>query len=438
MASRIGLILSSLLILTIFFSTASAQTPSVNIPSDYLLYEDKQNGFSIHYPPTWEVTHPEDPSWNYWKTLAQFSPSIGASLGVKLSKDYSKYLGLGNEQFANAITEEMNLGCKNSKLEDCTVQQTSSQILPVPIGIGKMFVLSYLISAKVSGQDVKFFVSESFIPASNKIWNYEILVTDSNVLQKHQQEFTTTLSSFALLNTLEKTPQPLPAASTSVGELKINSNSFFVKKSTTSTAIIDGKVLHSNRGDVVHITLTRPDNTVQTNDITLTKDGLFSIPLKLTGDLPSGRYLVDAKYNSQDVGKVSFQLNPTESPQTQTTTTSTNAIKTTIQKNPDLVIKAEKKDDNLYVAVQNPTTSGKDVYSIQLLTTNGNIKNFIKIDGWEQQRIDSKTVIYKTTSFPLKPSDFMKIVLKVDAKTDLKWEAFSKDQKSLSRGVLKT
>ncbi|HSB84354.1 MAG TPA: hypothetical protein VLD64_07705 [Nitrosarchaeum sp.] len=96
--------------------------------------------------------------------------------------------------------------------------------------------------------------------------------------------------------------------------------------------------------------------------------------------------------------------------------------------------KAIQKDDAVYLVIKNPATSLNKIYSIKL-TSNNKIINFIKIDGWTQQRLDSNSVIYQTGSSPINPSDIFKVKLKVDGKnSDIQWEVFSKDQKSLSKG----
>jgi len=101
--------------------------------------------------------------------------------------------------------------------------------------------------------------------------------------------------------------------------------------------------------------------------------------------------------------------------------------------------KAAQKDDIVYLVIKNPTDSSNGIYSIKLTTTNGKITNFIKIKDWNYVRLGSDSVIYQTTSLPLGPSDVIKIILKVDSKnTEIQWEAFSKDQKSLGIGKVKT
>lgn len=106
------------------------------------------------------------------------------------------------------------------------------------------------------------------------------------------------------------------------------------------------------------------------------------------------------------------------------------------QKQP-LQIKAIQQKDTIYLVIRNPEGSSDDIYGIKLTNTNGKITNFIKVKGWNYVQVGLDSVIYQTTS-PLSSSDIFKVALKVDSKdAKLKWEVFSKDQKSLGTGIVK-
>jgi len=101
--------------------------------------------------------------------------------------------------------------------------------------------------------------------------------------------------------------------------------------------------------------------------------------------------------------------------------------------------KAAQKNDIVYIVIKNPKDSTDDIYSIKLTNINGKITNFIKIKDWNYVRLGSDSVMYQTISSPLASSDVFKVALKVDSKnTEIQWEAFSKDQKSLGTGKVRT
>ena len=110
-----------------------------------------------------------------------------------------------------------------------------------------------------------------------------------------------------------------------------------------------------------------------------------------------------------------------------------------VQKQLSLQAKASQKNDIVHLVIKNPKDSTDDIYGIKLTNINGKITNFIKVKGWNYVRLGSDSVIYQTTSSPLDSSDMIKVKLKVDSKnTEIQWEAFSKDQKSLGTGKVKT
>jgi len=110
-----------------------------------------------------------------------------------------------------------------------------------------------------------------------------------------------------------------------------------------------------------------------------------------------------------------------------------------VQKQFSLESKAAQKNNIVYLVIKNPKGSSDNIYSIKLTNTNGKITNFIKVKGWNYVRVGPDSVMYQTTASPLDSSDMIKIALKVDSKnTEIQWEAFSKDQKSLGTGKVKT
>lgn len=109
------------------------------------------------------------------------------------------------------------------------------------------------------------------------------------------------------------------------------------------------------------------------------------------------------------------------------------------QKQFQLYAKASQKNGIVYLIIKNPKDSSDDIYSIKLTTVNGKITNFIKIKDWTYKRLGPDSIMYQTTFSPLDSSDMIKVKLKVDSKnTEIQWEAFTKDQKSLGTGKVGT
>jgi len=125
-------------------------------------------------------------------------------------------------------------------------------------------------------------------------------------------------------------------------------------------------------------------------------------------------------------------------PSTAQTTKPSTTQTTPTQKQLSLDVKAVQENDQLTITITNPKSSSSDVYGVKLTTTTGKIKNYIKVNGWDHKRISDNTVSYQTKSSPLGQSDVIKIKLKVDSKKpEIKWEALSKDQKSLGTGKVR-
>jgi len=121
---------------------------------------------------------------------------------------------------------------------------------------------------------------------------------------------------------------------------------------------------------------------------------------------------------------------------TSTTLQSTPLLK---QKQFQLYAKASQKNDVVYLVIKNTKDSSDDIYSIKLTTVNGKITNLIKIKDWNYMRLGPNSIMYQTTSSPLHSSGVIQVKLKVDSKnTEIQWEAFTKDQKSLGTGKVGT
>lgn len=118
-------------------------------------------------------------------------------------------------------------------------------------------------------------------------------------------------------------------------------------------------------------------------------------------------------------------------PKPPTDTTTTGAQSTPI-------IKATQKNDIVTITIQNVGDSS-DIYGIKLKTINGKIKNFVKLKGWEPKRLGADSVMYQTKLSPLESDDVIKIKLKVNTKrSEIQWETFSQNSKSIVQGKIST
>jgi hypothetical protein len=227
-----------------------------------------------------------------------------------------------------------------------------------------------------------------------------------------------------------QTAQPTPTlVSSAAGQMQLNSDRFFVTKYSPSEAIISGKVTSPLQGVMLDVIITKPDGSAERQAVMVTRDGSFKFPIKLDGNWKPGTYSIYAKYGEADIGTISFQISATEKP------AAAKAPQTMQQF--QLSAKASQKDDTVFVVIKNPKGSAS-VYGIKI-TTSANLSNYAKVKDWTPTRTGTDSVIYQTTSSPLKSSDVIKIKLKVDGKnTEIQWEAFAKNQKSLGSGSIKT
>lgn len=85
------------------------------------------------------------------------------------------------------------------------------------------------------------------------------------------------------------------------------------------------------------------------------------------------------------------------------------------------------------ISVKN--SADEHIFGIEIKISNGNIK-FVKASGWDREKIDSRTVMIKTTDRPI-ASGGTKIVLLIfdNPNVSLEWSAFDKDMKAIGGGT---
>jgi len=401
----------------------------------YLLYENKQYGFSIKYPSTWtktEILKKDDTYSNMIQLVGFQNPA----------KDSNFMLGLVQGD-----------GGTTQKIIDESKNQVSAEFKPAfcaqaPAGVScsvdlfeedfttkngydghALGVVAQMSSTQTNMQIVP--IGLGTIPDGTNTW---IMVFANLAIDDNAQNvsiFSEMSDSFLIFNYkgVQKAQSTPTLVRSAAGELQLNSNSFFVTKYSPAELIISGKVANPLQGVTLDIVITKSGGGSEQQTVTVTRDGSFKFPIKLDGNWQPGTYSVSAKYGGTDIGTLSFQISATQKPAD---------IKTTqiIQKQFQLSAKADQKDDTVFIVIKNPKGSAS-VYGIKI-TTSSNLSNYAKVKDWTPTRAGSDSVIYQTTSSPLKSSDVIKIKLKVEGKnTEIKWEAFAKNQKSLGTGVVK-
>lgn len=434
--------------------TATETPKSTTTPTaKYLLYQNKQYGFSIKYPSTWLKTDllKKDSTFSNMINLVRFeNPSKDAAFELELIQNDKgtsrKILDETNNQikseFKPAFCSQAPAGatCLVDVFEDsyATKNGYKGNILGV---------VAQMSSKQTTAQIVP--IGIAVIPDGNNSW---ILLGSNLSVEENEQNllvFSDMSDSFLIFNYKgeQASSESLapPSAKSGAGELQINSGQFSVSKYSPAEVIVSGKITDYQKGVLLTLKIEKPDKGTTQQNAVVTKDGNFRFPLKLDSNWPSGGYTVSAKYGSQDIGSVSFQVNegstkptttPTKTPTTTPTKTPPPPLK---QKQFQLDVKASQKNDLVSLVIKNSKDSPDNVYSIKLTTANGKITNFVKINNWEHKRLGPDSVMYQTTSSPLHPSDTIQAKLKVDSKnTEIKWEVFTKDQKSLGTGKVKT
>jgi hypothetical protein len=408
----------------------------------YLSYLNKQYGFSIKYPSTWAKIEllKKDGTFSNMVNLVRFeNPSKDAAFELELIQNDKGTSRKILDEAGNQIKTEFKPAfCSQAPAGATCLVDVFEDVYSAKNGYsGRVLgVVAQMSSAQTTVQIAP--VGIAVIPDGNNSWM--MLGSNLSVTENEQNSlvFSDMSDSFSIFNYKGEqgsSESSSPYAKSSAGELQVNSDQFTSSKYSPAEVIVSGKIINYQKGVLLTLTIVKPDKGTSQQNAVVTKDGNFKFPLKLDSNWPSGSYTVSAKYGSDDIGSVSFQVS--EGGTKPTPTTKTQApLK---QKQFQLDVKASQKDKLVNIVIKNSKDSSGDVYGIKLTVVNGKMTNFIKLNDWTHARLGPDSVMYTTTSSPLHPSDTAQVKLKVDSKnSEIAWEAFAKDQKSLGTGKVKT
>ena len=319
-----GIALSVLLLSVVGVSPyhADAQTQK------YLSYENKQYGFSIKYPANWQKAEALTKSSVFPNVLdiVTFStPSELTSYGVSLIKDDTTFTGLSGQKFLDKVKEKfVDPICRRAPAGvTCSTELTQQTTLTHQNGYSGYLVI-FGINVSSDQESIESGVVLGFYPDGNDVWIIAAASSSGEEFQQYTNELATIGSSFKIFNYEgeQTTSQSSTVAKSSVGTLQINSGYFTASKYKPAELIVSGQINNPLQGVPLIIKITKPDKSSDEQNILVTKDGAFRAPIKIEGTWPAGSYQLSAKYGTQDLGAVSFQVNmgsaPTPVP-TQTT-----------------------------------------------------------------------------------------------------------------------
>jgi len=335
LAKLAGIALSILLLSAVGFLPyhADAQTQT-----KYLSYENKQYGFSIKYPANWEKTEVLTKSSVFPNVLdiVTFStPSKITSYGVSLIKDDTTFTGLSGQKFLDKVKEKfVDPICRRAPAGvTCSTELLQQQTLTHANGYsGYLTIFGIKISSDQG--PIETAVVLGFYPDGNDVWIIAAASSSGEEFQQYTNELATIGSSFKIFNYKGEqttTSQSSTIAKSSVGLLQINSGNFAASKYKPAELLVSGQINNPLQGVPLILKIIKPDKTSEEQNILVTKDGNFRAPIKIECSWPAGSYQLSAKYGTQDLGTVSFQVNmgdaKTTTPATQKQTTTTSQSK---------------------------------------------------------------------------------------------------------------
>ncbi|TAK15771.1 MAG: hypothetical protein EPO37_09630 [Nitrosarchaeum sp.] len=104
-------------------------------------------------------------------------------------------------------------------------------------------------------------------------------------------------------------------AQSSFGTLQVSSPVISSSKYSPGVIQVSGTVTSISRGMPLVLEIKKPDNSVESQGIIISKDGNFDVPVAIKGDWPKGTYTVTATYGPNEIGTVAFQVSdPTTTP----------------------------------------------------------------------------------------------------------------------------
>ena len=287
--------------------------------SKYLVYENKQYGFSIKYPSSWQMQEnlQKDPNSGF-VSIVSFAPSQNTIYGVGFSANDKNFKGLGEKQFLDKMKKQISDACSAGASNGISCSEITAAADTHKNGY-TLYGAYY--SASVPTEQGTTIVMEmtAYIPDGNNIWSLQMVSTAPAELETLMKDIGTSFDTFKINDyhgvkvskttakqTATKTPPPI--ITSSVGTLQLNSGEFSISKYTKTEAVVSGQVTHYQQGVPLTLKIIMPDNTSEEQNAMVTKDGNFKMPLKIGSHWPAGTYTITARYGSEDLGSISFQI----------------------------------------------------------------------------------------------------------------------------------
>ena len=315
-----GIVLSVLLLSVIGVSPyyVDAQTQK------YLSYENKQYGFSIKYPSNWEKI--EDPNSD---AIVAFAPSQNTAYAVSFSANDQSIKGLNGDQILATLKKQVTDTCSASASKGITCSDITANRDTHKNGYA-IYAVYYTASGTSDQGTINVAEMTAIIPDGNDAWMLQLISYSPTELEQFMKDIGSSLDTFTIFNYEgeKTTSQSSTIAKSSVGTLQLNSGNFAVSKYKPAELIVSGQINNPLQGVPLILKIIKPDKTSEEQNILVTKDGNFRAPMKIEGTWPAGNYQISAKYGTQDLGYVSFQVNmddaKTATPATQKQTTTTS------------------------------------------------------------------------------------------------------------------
>ncbi|MCE9616986.1 MAG: hypothetical protein K8Q88_01305 [Nitrosarchaeum sp.] len=181
--------------------------------SGVIKYEDKQYGFSINYPATWQKNTPfeKDPDKPNRITLATFvSPKQDGLFLVGFAQDDPYYQRLDEQQFLAAIQQELVDYCHT----DCSNIEFLSSETATHVNGYKMYYVTFTSVLKTNGNTISPLLAYAIIPDGKDYWlistiffnpdTFDNLLTDMTDMSK-----SFTISDFNQVESVQNQPVPV-------------------------------------------------------------------------------------------------------------------------------------------------------------------------------------------------------------------------------------
>src|SRR3989344_1686633 len=281
-----GIVLSVLLLSVIGVSPyyADAQTQK------YLSYENKQYGFSIKYPSTWEKkeTLQKDPNSNS-VSIVSFAPSQNTAYGVSFSANDQSIKGLNGDQILATLKKQVTDTCSASASKGITCSDITANRDTHKNGYA-IYAVYYTASGTSDQGTINVAEMTAIIPDGNDAWMLQLISYSTTELEQFMEDIGSSLDSFTIFNYEgeKTTSQSSTIAKSSVGTLQLNSGNFAVSKYKPAELIVSGQINNPLQGVPLILKIIKPDKTSEEQNILVTKDGNFRAPMKIEGTWPAG------------------------------------------------------------------------------------------------------------------------------------------------------